>query len=208
MKTLLLIIIFTFGFSQFTNSQFLVSCGSENLNTGISSSVVFVRADNCGNDFTIAVDETSLDNKESITLEGFLVVNRATSILITGNLKHSIFIKPYIQANTTNKKAVFYKRKLPDERKTVVKTTHEEDKTGFKKPTPINLYPNPVVTTLNIQTQETVLSYRIVNTQGHTLLEGILPTNNSIGVLQLSSGMYAALIQTTKQTVTKTFIKN
>ncbi len=68
----------------------------------------------------------------------------------------------------------------------------------------INIYPNPVSSTLSIQTKETILGITIFNVNGQLVYKG---KENSIHVGSLPKGNYYIQIETTKGTLSKSFIK-
>ena len=73
-----------------------------------------------------------------------------------------------------------------------MRSNTDEDK-GFPKKVKIDydneffLYPNPADTTLTVETELTIISYRINDIQGNVYLEGNTPDNNTISVNTLQT---------------------
>jgi hypothetical protein len=208
--TFLLIIIFT----QVSFSQIQVSCGGISNILGTNGMISSLNMNDCLEDLEIRIDESLLLDNENITLEGAFELDSGKSIRIIGNQNHTIFIRPFERDVTYNKKVLAYKGGLlPDEEKTVIKTSRYDSKRSSSKVESIvyqnlTIYPNPATTNITIQTQETILIYKVINPQGTIILQEYFPDSNTIDISNLNNGMYYIKIQTLQQVVTKQLIKN
>lgn len=73
----------------------------------------------------------------------------------------------------------------------------------------INIYPNPVLTTVNVALTVNDVTYKLTAVNGQVLQKGSLKNgNNSIEMSNLSKGLYFLSIQTNDGVMTKKIIKN
>ncbi len=86
----------------------------------------------------------------------------------------------------------------------------EEAKPGLESASDADLmiYPNPVATVLHIETASPILRYSVIDTYGIIRLEGETLADGQLSVSSLSTGVYYLSIETTTQTLSKTFYKN
>lgn len=190
------------GIVEVYKAQIDFSCGSQ----FASDNILFIKTSNCNDDVYITADVNKLLSNEDAILEGDVALKTDKSIYITGIANHSLRIKPFLK-NDVAKKVVAYDKRLPEERRTRIKTVKEDDKTDNDKKQ-IVIYPNPADTDLTISSTETIFAYRIYNQQGVILIQENFPDNYTISVNALQTGLYYIRIQTPTQAVVKTFYKN
>jgi hypothetical protein len=209
MKTIILSLISTLIFSQFSFSQLLVNCGKVNVYPNTKEIIVSLNANDCNENLKITIDESKLSVNDIVKIEGDVDLDSGEPVHIIGKQNYSILISPFDRNNNSDMKVVYYKGGLPDEKKTVIRTSRKE----FKH-SPIRLiqenvivYPNPADINITIQA-ETILNYTLRNNYGAILLQKYFPDSNTIDVSNLHKGIYNIKIQTLQQVVTRKIIKN
>ena len=72
--------------------------------------------------------------------------------------------------------------------------------------TPIEVYPNPAVNSINFSSNE-IYNYTIINALGQVVSNGT-SANQSISVSDLETGMYTIVLNNQDGTLTSKFLKN
>jgi len=162
-------------------------------------------------DCTTSVKLTTLDQDTFISGVSLITPLEAVNILPIDGYK--IHIKPEYGGDKIKIKTYLATIGDRDENNTptsaksssqyIVINEDGESVSGFY----ISLYPNPVETELRIETNDTIISYKIDHSYGFTAVEESYPTSNTIQLTNLPSGIYYITIKTQNYTVRKSFIK-
>ncbi|MEW7279423.1 T9SS type A sorting domain-containing protein [Aquimarina sp. 2201CG1-2-11] len=174
--------------------------GCNTISRIIGDSEIIVRQDysSCNEDVTITYTASN------VRIYGFTTFHKDKSLRITPKENQTIRIRPI--------DLVFEEPIIPAKPgdRTRIGSRNGESKGNLNpnhlEPT-IKIYPNPTTVAITIESDYPILHYKIVNTFGVNIWEGV-PNNNNIDVNTLPQGMYELILQTNTTTITKTFIKN
>ncbi len=184
---------------QITLAQQASSCGTASRVIMNSELIIRENYTSCNKDVTIA------STASNIRIYGTIAIHKDKSFRITPVENQTIRIRAYELVTSEP----IDKSSLPGDR------TRVGWRPGNNKQLPsikalesvIKIYPNPTSMAITIESEQSILHYKIVNTFGVNIWEGT-PVNNMIDVSSLPIGMYELILQTNTTTITKTFIKN
>lgn len=196
MKTTGVIVFFlSMLFSLSTKAQ-NTDCGEE-ASIVLSGAVQNIFVSDCDKDVSIVT------NNEDTYVSGYVEIGDSKSIRFIPSEKFKIRIRPGQGRDNPGD----YEPKPSDRTKVGAKDSTDGDKPDFKRVSSTTVYPNPVQNTLVVNTTETIVNYKIVNSFGIVYQQGN-QLKGTISVQSLPKGLYRIVLQTNKQIITKTFLKN
>ncbi|WP_062061251.1 T9SS type A sorting domain-containing protein [Aquimarina longa] len=163
----------------------------DGLETTISSSIITTQG---------KITITPISGKKITILPYIINNNEPTEPKSRGTL---------IGGNTEDQPSDFYGEKLPNKKPTTRNNYYYPEESNKPKSlrNKITIFPNPVTTELTIQTNTSILGYKIFNSLGVPCSKGKIIPNNTLRVTKLPVGLYYIRLQTTSGVINKAFYK-